>query len=428
MKKDNYNIPYGENTLCFTVPDNADVHVAYTPEVKCLSCIHDEINKALDNPIGTDKIEDLVKPSDRICIISDDITRPTPVKEILEVLLDRLHKAGAARENIFIVMALGSHRYMTVQEMIKKVGEEIYSKYRVINSEFKDPDGLLDMGLSPTGARVLVSRSVMDSDLRIGLGNIVPHPAMGWSGGGKILYPGVTDEETVTQFHIEQGLSDENLFGMDDCHIRLEVEKWVDTIGLHFIINTVITPELKLYRAVAGHYIKAQRAGVEFAKQALGAKLDKLYDIAIVSSYPADMDYWQATKGYLCGARGIAENGTIILVTPCPEGIGPHHEYVDCIGNDRAEELLIDLKNSKPVSGDPLALSIGTCVSKIRKKYRLITVSDGLRKCEMQRAGIEHYGTPELSKAVEDAASRYENPSVIIIPSGGETVLYRTGQ
>jgi len=427
LKKDKYDIPYGEKTLCFTIPDNADVHVAHAPEVICPPDMHSEINRAMDNPIGAEKIEDLVKPSDRICIISDDITRPTPVKEILEVLLDRLHKAGAARENIFIVMALGSHRYMTEQETTKKVGEEIFSNYRVINSEFKDPNGLLDMGLSPTGARVLVSRSVMDSDIRIGLGNIVPHPAMGWSGGGKILYPGVTDEKTVTQFHLEQGLADENLFGMDDCHIRLEVEKWVDTIGLHFIINTVLTLELKLYRAVAGHYIKAQRAGVAFAKQAHGAKLEKLYDIAVVSSYPSDMDYWQATKGYLCGARGITENGTIILVTPCPEGIGLHPEYVDCIGNDRAEEILIDLKNSKPVSGDPLALSIGTCVSKIRKKYRLITVSDGLTKSEMQRADIEHYNTPELSKAIENAVARYDDPSIIIIPSGGETVLYRTG-
>ena len=422
MKK--YGIPYGKDTLSFDISDEIEVLDVSSHAVSYVPSYENEINRALDNPIGTGKIESIVKKTDRVCIISDDITRPTPTKEILECLLKRLHGAGVTRENIFIIMALGSHRYMTDQEMIVKVGEKIFSEYRVINSEFKDPTSLLDMGHSPTGARVLVNRSVMESDIRIGLGNIVPHPAMGWSGGGKILYPGVTDETTVTQFHIEQGLAEENLFGMDDCFIRLEVEKWVDTIGLHFIVNTILTPELKLFRAVAGHYVKAQRAGVALAKEVCGEKINKLYDIAVVSSYPADMDYWQATKGYLCGARGVSENGTIILVTPCPEGVGPHPEYIDCIGDDNAENKLIDLKNAKPVEGDPLALCIGTCVSKIRKKYRLVTVSDGLTSQEMDLAGITHYKVSDLSKALTDAISQYEKPSIIIIPNGGETVLY----
>jgi len=420
-----YKIPYGDKALDFEIPENIEVFYANQPDVTCPEDPYQEINRALDNPIGTERIERIVKPTDRVCIICDDITRPTPVKEILEILLARLKAAGAKKENIYIVIALGSHRYMTEEEKIKKVGKEIHQNFRVLNSEFKDPDGLLDMGRSKTGARIYVSRSVMNSDIRIGIGNIVPHPAMGWSGGGKILYPGVTDEVTVSQFHIQQGLANENLFGMDDCFIRLEVEKWVDTIGLHFIVNTVLTPDKKLYRAVSGHYVKAQRAGVEYAKQVLGAKLIKPCEIAVVSSFPADLDYWQATKGYLCGAHGIVKNGTIILVTPCNEGIGPHPEYADCIGDDKAESLLTDMLHGKTVKGDPLALCIGTCVSKIRQKYRLITVSDGLSPDEMKRAAIKHYPAEKLTTAISDAIAMYENPSVLIIPHGGETVLFQ---
>lgn len=419
-----YKIPYGEQTLSFEIPTGGEVFSVSLPKVTCPADPSLEITRALDNPIGTDKIERMVKPQDRVCIICDDITRPTPVKDILEALLKRLLDAGVAHENIYIVIALGSHRYMTQSEMIKKVGEEIFQNYRVLNSEFKDPKGLMDMGYSKTGAKIFVSRSVMDSDIRIGIGNIVPHPAMGWSGGGKILYPGVTDEVTVAQFHIQQGLANENLFGMDDCFIRLEVEQWVDTIGLHFIVNTVLTPDKKLYRAVAGHYVQAQRVGVAFAKEVCGAKLEKPCEVVVVSSYPADLDYWQATKGYLCGARGATRDGTIILVTPCPEGIGPHPKYVDCIGNDKAEELLLNMRDGKPVEGDPLALCIGTCVSKIRQKYKLVTVSDGLTPSEMRRADMAHYTIGNLSQAVADAMLQYENPSVLIISHGGETVLY----
>ncbi|MGI6326131.1 MAG: hypothetical protein ACOX1U_04025 [Saccharofermentanales bacterium] len=154
---------------------------------------------------------------------------------------------------------------------------------------------------------------------------------------------------------------------MDECYIRLEVEQWVEAIGLHFIINTVLTPDKKIYRVVAGHYVSAQRAGVLFAKEVYGVKLEKLCEVVVVSSYPADLDYWQASKGFLSGARGACKDGTIILVTPCPEGIGPHPEYAACIGNDNAEDLLLDLRDGKPVQGDPLALSVGTCVSKFEK-------------------------------------------------------------
>lgn len=419
-----YRIPFGEQSLYFEIPDGREVFTISIPKVTCPVDPYAEISRSLDNPIGSERIESMVKPQDRVCIICDDITRPTPVREILEVLLKRLLDAGVAKKNIYMVMALGSHRYMTEEEKIRKVGPEIYRDYRVLNSEFRDPAGLLDMGCSRTGARIFVTRAVMDSDIRIGIGNIVPHPAMGWSGGGKILYPGVTDEVTVAQFHIQQGLANENLFGKDDCFIRLEVEKWVDTIGLHFIINTVLSPDMRLYRVVAGHYVKAQRAGVAFAKEVCGARLEKPCEIVVVSSYPADLDYWQATKGYLCGARGAVVGGTIILATPCLEGIGPHQEYVDCIGNDRAEELLLEIQDGKPVKGDHLALCIGTCVSKIRRKYRLVTVSDGLTPSEMKRAGVAHYAVKDISQAISDAIARYENPSVLIISHGGGTVLY----
>ncbi|MGI6326130.1 MAG: lactate racemase domain-containing protein [Saccharofermentanales bacterium] len=199
-----FKIPYGNENVSFNVPDNTEVIPVSMPEVSVPLDPDIEINHALDNPIGTKKIEQLVKPSNKVCIICDDVTRPTPVKQILENLLKRLLSAGVSKKNIYIVFALGSHRYMTETEMIKRVGKEIFADYRVLNSEFKDPEKLIDMGYSKTGAKIFVSRVVMNSDIRIGIGNIVPHPAMGWSGGSKILYPGVTDEVTVTQFHIQQ--------------------------------------------------------------------------------------------------------------------------------------------------------------------------------------------------------------------------------
>ena len=97
----------------------------------------------------------------------------------------------------------------------------------------------------------------MEADIRIGIGSIAPHGCMGWSGGAKILYPGITSEDIVSEFHAMQGLTDDLLYGNEDCHIRLEVEKWTEKIGLHFIINTVFTDSLELYRVVSGHYVSS---------------------------------------------------------------------------------------------------------------------------------------------------------------------------
>lgn len=419
-----YTIPYGAETLSFSLPEHSTVEIARPPKVAPAPDPAFEIRQALDSPIGCLPLERMIKPGQRVCIISDDITRPTPCKTILEELLPRIHKAGVPEEDVFIVMALGSHRPMTHEEIVQKLGSEIAARYRVVNSEFERDEGLLDLGKSPTGATVRVSRNVMESDIRIGLGNIVPHPAMGWSGGAKILYPGVTSEDTVVQFHMLQGLAEEVLFGMDECYVRLEVEQWADVIGLHYIVNTVMTPDLALYKAVAGHPIAAHRQGVAYAKEACGVKLEEPADVIVVSSYPVDIDYWQATKGYLCAARGAKEGASIVLATPCPEGVGPHPEYVQHVGDDNAREKLLRLQRGEPIEGDRLALSVGACVSRIRQMYQLITVGDGLTAEELGRARIRHYPKAQLQQAVTDACAGYQNPRVLIITHGGETVVY----
>lgn len=421
----NVEIPYGKNkSLSFSIPSENLMDVVSPNHVEAAADAVKEIREAIDHPIGGKPLAELVKPHHRIAIICDDITRPTPADKILPVLVGRLHECGVAEENIRIIMALGSHRYMTEEEMKQKVGNEIYGRYSVVNSEFHKTEGLVDLGAAPDGVGIRISKVVMESDIRIGIGNIVPHPAMGWSGGGKIIYPGVTAEETVAQFHIQQGLADENLFGMDECPIRLKVEKWVDTVGLHFIINTVLTPEFGVYKVVAGHYVHAQRKGVEYAKEVYGCRIRAKADIAVVSSFPVDIDLWQASKGYLCGEHGLKEDGTVILVTPCYEGIGPHPEYASCIGSDKPEELLLKLKQGEKIDGDPLALAIGTCVSKIRRRKKLVIVTGGLGKEEAESAGLVWYAETDLQKAVDDCMAGYPNAAVTVVTHGGETVLH----
>ena len=416
-------IPYGNKKEYFDIPDNNLIGVyspnAYTEPVNPELIIEE----AIDNPIGTPPLEEIVFRGCSVNIICDDITRPTPVKMILGILIPKLIEYGVDKKNIKIILALGSHRYMTEDEIIAKVGTEIYREFIVLNSEFRDKRKLENLGKAPDGVEIWVNKDVMDCDIRIGIGNIVPHPAMGWSGGGKIIYPGVTGEDTVAAFHIQHGLAGINMFGMEDCPVRLKMEKWVDTVGLHFIINTVLTPEKKLFRAVAGHYVAAQRKGVEYAKLLYGKKVTEKSDIVVVSSFPVDIDFWQATKGVLCGDHILNDGGTLILVTPCYEEVGPHKEYIDQIGNDNAEEMLRKIEKGESSEDDPLALAIGTTISRIRKRINLALVSEGITQAEADTAKFEYFES--IQEAVDKVISRYENPKVSVITHGGELYLYK---
>jgi nickel-dependent lactate racemase len=420
------SIPYGNDAqVSFNIPDQNFYGMLEPPNVQAAGDPEAEIEFAVDHPIGCPSLKEIVKYDRRINIICDDISRPTPVNLILPVLIRKLKEIGVSDGNIKIVMALGSHRYMTEDEMRKRVGKDIYNKYRVVNSEFRNEESLIDLGTTSDGVEIFATREAMDSDIRIGIGNIVPHPVMGWSGGGKILFPGVTGEKTVAQFHMQGGMADTNLFGMEDCPIRLNMEKWVEKIGLHFVINTVLNTNLELYKVFAGHYVKAQREGVKFAKIALGCRMDKKVDIIVVSSFPADFDFWQSGKGMCSAEHALKDStGTIILVTPNYEGMGPHEEYPKFFGMDNAAEELSRLYRGEHVEGDPLALAVGTSMSKMRRRVNLVMVTDGVTREETEVCKIKHYPLKQLQKAIDDAMGKYNNPSVAAASHGGELYIY----
>jgi len=415
-------IPYGNKEINFDIPDKY-LYTIYSPNnVKEANDLTKEIENAINNPVGSPGLKDIVFEGCSVSILCDDNTRPTPAWLILEILIPKLLEYGVKKEKIKILMALGTHRYMTEEEMIKKVGLHIYKNYKVTNSEFKDKKRLMNLGKAPDGVEIWACKDAMESDIRIGLGNIVPHPVVGWSGGGKIICPGIAGEETIEKFHFQQGLAGINMFGMENCPVRIKMEKLVDKVGLHFIINTVLAPEKKIFKIVAGHFIAAQREGVKFGKILFGKKISEKSDIVIVSSCPADIDFWQGTKGVFCGEHILNDGGTLLLVTPCYEGVGPHEEYIYQIGNNNAEEVLRRAEKGEKIEGDPIALAIGTTISRIRKRIKLALVSDGITKEEAKIAKFEYY--ENVQQAINNTIRQYTNPKISVITHGGELFLY----
>jgi nickel-dependent lactate racemase len=383
-------VPFGQGELAFTVPDKYVVdHIKSNP-VRIPGDPAAEIARALERPIGAPRLREMTGPGRRVAVICEDITRITPTVEIVRQVLAEIHAGGASQKDVFIVMALGTHRNMTREEMAVKLGEGVLRDYPVFNSEFSGKQGLVYAGEMEGKVPLWVDRRVMEADVRVGVGSIVPHPAAGFSGGGKIMIPGVTGEETVAAFHHAYGEHKEFMFGREDSPIRQYMEAMVGKIGLHFIVNAVATPEKKIYKVVAGHFIKAHRAGVRFAREVFCVRVNTRPDIAVLNAFPAESDFWQATKAYMSSVI-VKPGGTALLLAPCPEGLGPHPRYAEYIGMSDDPEWRRANIGTLPVE-ERIPLSGGRTLARLRRSVRLAVYSPGLNPRDMDTARIEYTG------------------------------------
>lgn len=423
----NCTIPYGEKQLTFEIPDK-NFHQLLTPRaVQACPDVGREIRDALERPIGGPPISELVQAAHRVNIICDDLTRPTPVRLILPVVIEKLRERGVSEKNIKIIIALGSHRYMTESELRERVGDAVYDRFGVYNSEYKNKEDLALLGKAADGTDIWASKIAMDSDIRIGVGNIVPHPSLGWGGGAKILYPGIAGEDTVTRFHMEDVFIPENRFGKVDNPVRRLVESWADTIGLHFIVNTILNKDFEIYRVVAGDYIQAHRQGVEYAKEVYGRKMESLADAVVVSSHPADTDYWQSGKAITASENAIKKHGTVVHVSPNYEGVGPHEDRFKYACMDDPMQKLRDVLEGRDTVEEVMSLSSGVSTKMRAQRIRLITVTDGITE-EMlgafSRKFTRLHASGELQQVIDGLIREQPDIRIAVITHGAEIVPY----
>jgi len=405
-----------KNLLFHAVP--ADVHERPDPDAA--------ITAALDNPIGTGRLETLVKPGRKIALIVDDITRPTPQKRLLPHILRRLTQAGAAREDIAVVVALGTHRPMTDAEIEAHVGWDTIRGCRLVNLDYTDPSHFAYIGDTPHGTPVEVYREVLQSDVKMAVGNIAPHIAAGWGGGAKMIQPGVCSERTTQATHLMactlQRVLD--VCGNADNLCRREMEAIAGKVGLDFIVNTVLDVSGGILGVYAGHYIEAHRAGVRHAERVMCVPVPRQADIVIASANPNHIDFWQGCKPYIYAQYAVREGGVLVFLLDGSEGLcgnAPQHEAV------LRKYALYDYEALKQEVADGLVrdivgINVPLFHSTLRHRAKTLCVSRGLSRQDMGCLGFEYAATLEAALA---EAFRLMGPdaAVGILPYGGETLV-----
>jgi len=409
-------LPYGSSCLTFEIPDDYLGEVVSPRRIVADSGTDAAIRHALDDPVGTPVLPKILRPEQKVAVIIDDISRETPTAQMLPPLLEVLTNAGAETANVSIVIALGTHRSMTEAEIAVKVGPEILKTYRVFNTPCTDDRDMVYLGTSSNGIPAYIHRSVAEADIRIGVGMISPHMDTGFSGGAKIILPGVCSRQTVDAFHARQASLSGNQLGVVDAPMRHDLETFVgDRVGLDFILNAVLNRDGTLYRCVAGHYIQAHRRGVEFAREVYGVPVARRYPLVISNAFPAQIDLWQSTKGIASGELMTLDRGTLILVTHCREGNNTHPLFADYFGQT-PDRLLGELGAGN--AEDPVACALAVAISRVRERIKICLVSSGLSASDANRIGFTYYKTVEEAIATELKSCGNE-PRVGVLTHGG---------
>lgn len=381
------------------------------------------VARALDNPIGSLSMEELVKGKKNMVIITSDHTRPVPSKITLPILLKRIRKSNPTID-IKILIATGFHRPTTQEEMIDKFGEEIVKNENIINHISQDQESLVEVGTLPSGGSLWLNKLVMETELLIAEGFIEPHFFAGFSGGRKSVLPGVAGAQTVLANHCSKFIASENARTgiLEKNPIHKDMLYAANKAKLAFILNVVIDAEKNIINAFSGDSQLAHEEGCKFVKEL--SKVKKIEgDIVITSNggYPLDQNIYQSVKGMTAAEACCKDGAVIIMISACNDGHGGESFYENMARAKSPKEVLEKVLKvpAEETAPDQWEFQI---LARILDKYKVIMVTDLCDPQMIKDMHMEHAYTFEeaLEKAYE---IKGRDAKVTVIPDGVSVII-----
>jgi nickel-dependent lactate racemase len=376
----------------------------------------DVLTRGFDEPFCAPRLRDAVKPSDQVLVLMEDGTRGTPVPRLLKRVIGELWAAGVLDRQIRLLTAQGTHRRMPDSELRQKLGD-FFGRFVVSQHNWLDGSQLHDFGRTSDGTRVTANQLLAESDFVVGLGSIVPHRIMGFSGGAKIAFPGVSGREMQQRCQREAAqLTSETVMGVSENPMRLRIEEAAKLVGLRYIVNIVSDRAKRIAGCFTGDPVAAHRAGCKLSREINAAHLPRRADIVLIDTHPADRDFWQSAKGIYAGTMAVRDRGTLIVVSPNPEGVADNHPNVLEIGYRPYVEI-VQMVDAGEVD-DVVGAAVLADVAQVMDHTDCILVSPGVTREETERLGFRYAVTAQ--EALEMALARQGNAaSVAVLRHGG---------
>lgn len=408
----------GEGTQILEVADENLILEMKQNEVEYDLTGADEVKRALENPIGSARLKDIVKPGETVAVITSDITRPIPTWTVMPPVLEELEAGGIDPKDVTLIFALGSHRHHTDEER-KKLAGDVFDKITCIDS---DPDDCVHLGDTKAGTPVDIFSTVVNADRVVCLGNIEYHYFAGYSGGAKAIMPGVSTPAAIQVNH-KMMLDPRSKTGnLEGNPVREDIEEAAAMCGIDFICNVVLDEHKQIIKAVAGDATKAHREGAAFLDTLYRIDTPKLADIVVVSQggAPKDLNVYQMQKALDNSKHCVRDGGVIILVGSCREGLG-NKTFTDWMQRATCPHDMIEwLQEDFKLGGHKAA-----AVAQVMERADIYLVSD-LDDDFVKSIFMTPFAT--VQEAYEAAQQKLgEDAGVIVMPHGGSTLPHIVG-
>jgi nickel-dependent lactate racemase len=418
-------LDYGTTGLDVDLPDDRVVVIEPLAR-EALADPLGELTRVLRAPLGAPPLRSLVRPGQRVAISVCDITRAQPRRETLRAIFDEL--GDVPGRDITILIATGTHRANTDVELEQMLGADILSRCRVVNHDSRNPEMLVRVGATSNDVEVWLNHEWVAADLRITTGFVEPHFFAGFSGGPKMVAPGLAGLDTVMTLHDARRIGHPSAtWGITEGNpIHDDVREIARMLPVHFAIDVTLNREQRITAVFGGEILAEHRAACAHAKSTAMRAVDSPFDVVVTtnSGYPLDQNLYQAVKGLSAAAQVVKPGGTIVCAAECRDGLPAHGAYGDILASRATPAELLDLIQSPHFSRpDQWQVQIQ---AQIQMKASVLVKTSGLDAAAVRAA---HF-TPidDVGAAVSEALRRAgPGATLCVLPQGPQTIPYVAG-
>ncbi len=419
---------YGRKGLPVELPDGLRVDVIRKKAMPNLKDPAAALRFGLSHPVGCQPLAKEVQGIKSICIVICDITRPVPNGIVLPVLLRELIDAGVNPASITLLIATGLHRPNEGKELRELVGSDwVLETVRVVNHFAKNDVDHEDLGITPRGIPVKIDKRFVNAEMRIAVGLIEPHFMAGYSGGRKVIVPGIAHQDTIRALHSTKMLENEGVANcrLDGNPIHEEQMAVVGMVGRSLALNTVIDEDRRVSFVNFGDIEKSYLAAVAFARPYFEISVPRRYNTVLTSSagYPLDRNYYQTVKGMVGVADIVEPGGNLFIVSECSEGLGTP-EYAE----SQARLVRVGMERFLEETSQRQFASVDEWESimqiKAMKTGTIHLYSECLTEEEQALTGVKI--VTSLTDAIKRSAEEKKDNRVAVVPEGPYVIsLYR---
>jgi nickel-dependent lactate racemase len=416
-------LAYGKKGLEIRLPDQLHpvlVEPAYVPG---LAEQAQSVRDALRRPVGSRALRDVVRSSDKVGIVFNDITRATPYPVILPALLGELDHVRD--DHLVLLNATGTHRPNTRPELRTMLGDQIVDRFRIVQNDALDHSTHARVGTTRSGNEIWLHKEYVECDVRILTGFIEPHFFAGFSGGGKACMPGLALLETVLRNHSVAHLDDPRAsWGITYGNpLWEEILEAASMVPLVFLLNVTLNRDKQITGVFAGDLEQAHKQGCAFAKRTAMVPVKQPYDIVITSNsgYPLDLNVYQSIKGISAASGIVKKGGSIIMAADCWDGIPDHGQYARLLHQAKSPAHLLDTVRAPGFAAqDMWQVQIQALIS---QKADVYLYSENLRDEQITAALIKPCHSIEAT-VVELVKKLGRAASICVLPEGPQTIPY----